>query len=353
MKKIITLIALAFTVSVSTAQTTVTKKPLANLDTLVTTTTIVTTQTVKYDTLKYKPVIVVTPYTPSGQVYYSGKNNIIVTGLIIDIKNGGSIAALFKYCNYVHFFNCIIKNSTEDGIQLSNCNNVEIDHCFITNVKAGVNAINCVSVNVHDNQFLNMNGPFPSGNFVQFDVVNGGNCRINNNRCEDIAGVAKHPQDGLSVYKSNGLQTDSIQVIGNWIRGGQVINDSGGGAAIVLGDVGGSYQVARYNVVVNGGFVGMQVQGGTHIKMDHNTIYGAVTPYSNCGLCFGNYSGKASSDINISYNKVKYFKTNGQEMDAWWDPGTAFKPAGWDTNILKASIDATILPSVIITFKQS
>jgi len=331
------------------AQTTVLKKTLPNLDTLVTTTISVTTTTVKYDTLKYKAPAPV--YAASGQVYYNGKSNITISGLIIDMKNGGTIPVLIQNCQHVKIKDCIIKNSTNDGIQLTGCTDVEITACFITNVKAGVNAIRSLTINVHDNQFLNMNGPFPSGNFVQFDQVSGGGCRINNNRCEDVAGVAKHPQDGLSLYQSNGLQSDSIQVIGNYIRGGQVQNDSGGGAAIVLGDVGGTYQVARYNVVVNGGFVGMQVQGGSHIKMDHNSIYGVPTPYSNCGLCFGNYSGKASSDINISYNKVKYFKTNGQEMDAWFDPSTAFKPAGWDTNILKANIDATILPATIITLK--
>jgi hypothetical protein len=128
-----------------------------------------------------------------------------------------------------------------------------------------------------------------------------------------------------------------------------VQNDSGGGAGIVLGDVGGSYQVARYNIIVNGGFVGAQVQGGIHIKMDHNTVYSSSTPYSNCGICYGNYSGKASSDVNMSYNKVKYYQTSGAEMDAWWDPSTAVQPTGWSTNIVKASIDASILPTTIIT----
>ena len=149
-------------------------------------------------------------------------------------------------------------NSTNDGIQLNNCTNVTIDSCFVTNVRAGVNAMQCQSIKVNHNQFLNMNGPFPSGNFVQLNNVSGSGIQVNYNRCEDIAGVAQHPQDGISIYQCDGLPGDSVQVIGNWIRGGQVQNDSGGGAGVVLGDVGGSYQVARDNIVVNGGFVGMQ-----------------------------------------------------------------------------------------------
>lgn len=348
MRKLITtlLCALIITASFAQSTSTVVRSVLPDYDTLLTRTTVTTS--VRYDTLKYvapKPV----QATTNKQIYYNGKTGVVIENQVVDIQNGGAIGILIQNCKNVVIRNCTVKNSTNDGIQLTGCTNVEIYNCLLTNVKAGVDAIKCVSVNVHDDQFLNMNGPFPSGNFVQFNNVSGPGCRINNNRCEDIAGVAKHPQDGLSVYQSNGLPGDSIQVIGNYIRGGQVQNDSGGGAAIVLGDVGGTYQVARYNLVVNGGFVGMQVQGGSHIKMDHNTIYGAATPYSNCGLCYGNYSGKTSTDITISYNKVKYFQTKGSEMDAWVDPKAGYTPIGWSTNILKANIDASILPATLIT----
>ena len=288
-------------------------------------------------------------YKASAPISLSNQSNITISG--VAITGGTSVGIRLSNCNNVHITKCKIANSTTDGIQLSNCTNVTIDSCFVTNVRAGVNAMQCTTVKVNHNQFLNMNGPFPSGNFVQLNNVNGSGIQVNYNRCEDIAGVAQHPQDGISIYQCNGLPGDSVQVIGNWIRGGQIQNDSGGGAGIVLGDVGGSYQVARNNIVVNGGFVGMQVQGGSHIKMDHNVIYGISTPYSNCGLCYGNYSGAASANIYMGYNKVKFFQKSGAEMDAWWDPSTAFQPDGWTTNTLKASIDASILPSVIITLK--
>ncbi|MDO3629091.1 right-handed parallel beta-helix repeat-containing protein [Mucilaginibacter sp. BT774] len=288
-------------------------------------------------------------YKASAPISLNGQNNITISGELIDVNHGGTIGIHLSNCNNVHITKCKIMNSTTDGIQLSNCTNVTIDSCFITNVRAGVNAMQCKTVKVNSNQFLNMNGPFPSGNFVQLNNVSGGGIQVNYNRCEDIAGVALHPQDGISIYQCDGLPGDSVQVIGNWIRGGQVQNDSGGGAGIVLGDVGGSYQVARNNIVVNGGFVGMQVQGGSHIKMDHNTIYSISTPYSNCGLCYGNYSGASSSNIYMGYNKIRFYQKSGAEMDAWWDPSTAFQPDGWTTNSLKASIDASLLPTTIIT----
>ena len=288
-------------------------------------------------------------YKASAPINLSGQSNITISGDSINVNNGGTIGIHLSNCNNVHITRCKIMNSNTDGIQLSNCTNVTIDSCFITNVRAGVNAMFSVTVKVNNNQFLNMNGPFPSGNFVQFNNVSGGGCQINYNKCEDIVGVAQHPQDGLSVYQSNGLPGDSIMVIGNYIRGGQVLHDSGGAAGIVLGDVGGTYQVARYNVLVNPGSVGAQVQGGSHIKMDHNTIYSTATSYSVGGIAYGNYSGAASTDITMSYNKIKYYQTSGAELDAWWDPSTVSQPQGWSTNILNANISSSILPSVIIT----
>jgi len=287
-------------------------------------------------------------YTTSSALSYSGKSNFTISGKSI---TGGTYCIYLNNCSNVTITDCRFANATKYEVYMTgNCKNIKMTYCYVTGGVSGVHVENSSGIKINANQFKNMNGPFPGGNFVQFVNVSGGGNQINNNKCENIAGVGK-PEDGLSVYQSNGLPGDSIQVIGNWIRGGQYYNTSGGGAAIVLGDVGGSYQVARNNIIVNGGFVGAQVQGGFHIKMDHNTIYSSATPYSNCGLCYGNYSGKSSWDVNISYNKVKYYKTNGQEMDAWWDPSTASQPTGWSTNILKANISASILPATIITMQ--
>lgn len=281
-------------------------------------------------------------YNPGRPITISNKNNVTIQGYLI---NGGLENCItLNNCTNVHITNCKLQNSKLVGILLNNCQNVLIDKCFISNVQSGVNAKNSVTVKVNHNRFLNMNGPFPAGCAVQFNNVSAPESQINYNKIINIPGEAQHPQDLISVYKSNGLPGDSIQVIGNWIRGGQVIKDSGGAAGIVLGDVGGSYQVARYNVVVNGGFVGMQVQGGTHIKMDHNTIYSSSTPYSNDGLSYGNYSGSPSTDVTISYNKIRFFNRKGEEADCWWDPKTVSKPTGWETNILGADIDERILP---------
>jgi parallel beta-helix repeat protein len=287
----------------------------------------------------------ISDYKTSAPIRYTNKSDITLENLSIDCSNQKIAGIQLHYCSNVHIKNCKIYNSLFYGIKLFNCTNVTIENCFITNVQAGVYAQQSKIIKVNNNQFLNMNGPFPSGNFIQFDNVNGGGNQMNYNKCEDIAGVAQHPQDGLPG--------DSIQVIGNWIRGGQISHDSGGATGIGLGDNGGSYQVARYNILVNPGYVGIQPQGGIHIKVDHNTIYSSRTPVSLIGLSRGNASGKPSSDVYIGYNTVNWTDYNGHSARsncAWYDPA-ADAPLGWETNKLAAPVDSSILPAKIINMK--
>lgn len=289
--------------------------------------------------------VLATTYTSSAPISYYYKSNITISGLSI---NGGTNGIALYNCNNVHITNCKVYNTSSFGIMLNNCTNITVDYCYVTNAKSGVHVYQGSTIKVNNNQFYNMNGPFPDGCFVQFAGVSGGGNQINYNKCQDDPWHA-HPQDGISLYQSNGKLGDSIQVIGNQIRGGQVQHDSGGAAGIVLGDVGGSYQVARNNILVNPGFAGMQVVGGTNIKMDHNFIYSSSTPVSTTGINNGNYSGTASYNINISYNQVRWYQTSGNEWDLWLDHVSA--PAGWSTNIQKANISATLLPTTLITMQ--
>jgi hypothetical protein len=284
-----------------------------------------------------------TTYTSHSPISYYSKSNITISGLSI---NGGTNGIALYNCSNVHITNCKVYNTSSFGIMLNNCTNVTVDWCYVTNAKSGVHVYKGSGIKVNNNQFYNMNGPFPDGCFVQFAGVTGGGNQINYNKCQDDAWHG-HPQDGISLYQSYGKLGDSIQVFGNQIKGGQVQFDSGGAAGIVLGDVGGAYQVARWNKVVNSGYVGMQVVGGNNIKMDHNLIYSSSTPVSNTGINVGNYSGQSMWNINVSHNWIRWYQRTGSEWDLWLDKVAT--PAGWSTNIPKASIGATIVSSPLIT----
>jgi hypothetical protein len=289
-------------------------------------------------------------YVSSGPI--TAKSNTTYSGLLIDLGNSSTTGINLNGVSNVHITNCKIINGAGFGINLNNCSNVTIDNTFISNIGFGIYAQNSVTVKVNGNQMLNINGINTSslGHAVQFNNVTGSGNQINNNRIENIAGVAVHPHDLINLYKSYGLPGDSIQVIGNWIRGGQMSlwpNSGSGAAGIVIGDLGGDYQVCRNNILVTPGYVGIQAQGGNHIMVDHNIVYSDPTPASLVGMSWGNYSGLSSSDVTYAYNQVKWYNYKGLEDN---------KPANTSgltsvNNTWGANISASILPLTIITMK--
>ena len=291
-----------------------------------------------------------TSYTASGPI--TAKSNTTYSGLLIDLHNASSVGFILKGVTNVHITNCKIINTASFAINIQSSSKITIDNTLMSNVGFGVYAYQSQTVKVNSNQILNVNGINTAslGHAIQFNTVTGSGNQINSNRIENIAGVAVHPHDIINLYQSNGLAGDSIQVIGNWIRGGQrnLWPTSGSGAGgIVLADLGGNYQVCRNNILVTPGYVGIQAVGGNHIKVDHNQIYSASTPASLVGMGWGNYSGKSSSDVVYAYNQVKWFNMRNLEDDAPAHPsGLTLVNNKWG-----ASISASILPSTIITMK--
>jgi parallel beta-helix repeat protein len=294
-----------------------------------------------------------TTYKASGAI--TAKSNTTYSGLVIDLGNGSSNGFTLSNVTNVHITNCKIINTKNFAMLINNSSNITIDNCLIKNVGFGIYVQgSSKTIKVNNNQIQNINGVNTStlGHAIQFNGVSGGGNQINNNRVENIAGQALHPHDQINVYKSNGLPGDSIQVIGNWVRGGQTSlwPTSGSGAAgIVVGDVGGSYQVCRNNIVVNGGRVGIQAQGGTHIKVDHNQVYGAKLPITQVGLAWGNWSGTSTSDVTYAYNKVKWYNSAGSEVDHYENNSNG--SVKLVSNTWGASISASILPATIITMQ--
>jgi parallel beta-helix repeat protein len=287
-----------------------------------------------------------TTYTSSAPVAINSKSNITISGLTINCNGGNTVGIQLQGCSNVHITNCKIYNSSTWGIRLYKCTNVTIDYCYVTNVMTGIYCQLSTLCKVNNNQLLNMNGPM--GSFIQFDNISGGGNSINYNRCEDVAGVAKHPHDGISLYQSNGIKGDSITVFGNWIRGGQIAMDGGGACGIGLGDSGGSYQVARGNILVNPGYVGIQPQGGSvlcsNIKVDHNEIYSSKTAVSLLALG----GGGLGSNVYMGYNYVNWTDSYGRQNFTWqWYSGTP--PLATTTNVATTLVNANSLPATIIT----
>jgi len=297
-----------------------------------------------------------TTYTSSGPI--TAKSYTTYSGLVINLNGSGTTGITLQNLTNVHITNCKIINTTGFAINIYNCSNVTIDNCLISNVGFGVYAQgNSKNIKVNNNQFLNINGINTSslGHAVQYNGVNGGGNQVNYNHIENIAGVAVHPHDMINLYQCNGLQGDSIQVIGNWIRGGQLTlwpNSYSGAAGIIMADVAGSYQVCRNNILVNPGYAGIQCIGtGYGIKIDHNQVFSTRTAINSNAI---NILDK--TQIEVSYNKTNWTNHNGinallsdGETQYYLGSPASPWPKNFGTNNWRSGITATILPTTIIT----
>jgi len=285
-------------------------------------------------------------YTASGAISLTNAHDITITGKGI---TGGTVPCIFlSNCYNIHITGNKLYNSSDVGIHLYMCYNITVDNNYFAKVSSGVYAEQTTAggIIVNSNQFFNMVGPFPRGQFVQFNNVSGAGNSISNNKGENILGQS-YPEDGISLYQSKGTPSSPIIVNGNWIRGG---GPSSSGGGIMLGDNGGSYETASYNILVNPGEYGMAIAGGDHNSILNNSIFGSSQSFTNVGLYVNSINGYAETNSTVSGNSVLFFNSSGYENNCWLAPNVS-KPTGWDTlNIWgAANVSSSLLPSIIIT----
>lgn len=287
-------------------------------------------------------------YINSTTIKLYGVHDITISGLAIQ---GGSVPAIeLDNCYNIHITGNKLYNSSDVGIHLYHCNKISIDNNYFTNVSTGVYVQGTVGggIAIYNNQFLNMLGPLPRGQFVQFNNVNGPNCLISGNVCENILGQS-HPEDAISLYMSNGTAASPIAVRCNRIRGGGP-SETGGG--IILGDAGGSNQLVEGNMLVNPGQYGIGVAGGTNMQILNNKIYAKQNTFTNVGICVWNQYTSTSSCamIAVSGNQINWTAAGGY-LNSGWNNGNCGAVEGWDNNSWSANLSAAILPATLITNK--
>ncbi|MGF7081528.1 PA14 domain-containing protein [Mucilaginibacter sp. UYCu711] len=284
-------------------------------------------------------------YVESVTINLNGAHDIMISGK--SISGGNSPAINLTNCYNIHITRNRLINSTDVGIHLYNCQNITIDYNYFTNVSSGVYAEQTSGggIVVNYNQFLNMKGPFPRGQFVQFNNVRGAGNFISYNKGENILGQS-FPEDAINLYQSTGTPESPIKIVGNWIRGG---GPSASGGGIMLGDNGGSYLSAKDNILVDPGEYGMAIAGGDHNELVNNKIYGRSQSFTNVGLYVNSIGGFNETNSKVTGNQINFFNASGYNNNWWLAPGVE-KPAGWDDggNLLGASLSESILPASII-----
>jgi len=286
-------------------------------------------------------------YTVSQPLFLYEKHDTTISGMSI---NGGTVPAIFlSKCYNITITGNKLGNSTDVGVHLYECYNITVTNNYITNSSTGVYAEQTTAggIVVTNNQFLNMQGPFPRGQFVQFNNVSGSNNSISNNKCQENPGQSLNSQEGINIYQSNGTSSSPILVNSNWILGGGPGSASGG---LQLGDSGGSYIYASNNIIVNPGQMGIAISGGNHISVVNNEIYAQAQYFTNVGIVvYDGISGQYPTNATVSGNLVNFTNSNNYLNNAWLAPNTT-TPIGWNTtNTWGANINSSILPASIVT----
>jgi hypothetical protein len=183
----------------------------------------------------------------------------------------------------------------------------------------------------------NPRGPIPRGQFVQFDKVYGTDNKISCNFGRNEQGQGQ-PEDAISLYKSVGMPQSPITVTGNLIIGG---GPSLSGGGIMLGDDGGSYQIAQDNVLVEPGQYGIGVASGDHMSILNNLVFSRRLPFTNVGIYAWNQYPHACHSIQIEGNKVHWISKTGR-ANPFWDGDNCGRIAGLQHNDFAAPLSPEI-----------
>ncbi|NOY17522.1 MAG: choice-of-anchor D domain-containing protein [Gammaproteobacteria bacterium] len=315
----------------------------------------------------------------SGPVVIDGQQGVVISGLrisnpdgnCIDIRGGstnivienseiGPCAGKGIYIiqsTNVDVRNNVIRDTVEEAVMSYESSSIAVDANVIENVQSGYEmwTTNGGNLSFTNNYVKNVtrdqSGNGGGGNIVQMVYARGPGIRVTNNIGINVLGES-YPEDLINVYKSSGTASDPILISGNKFLGGGP-SPSGGG--IILGDQGGSYQIAENNILVNPGQYGMQIAGGSNNTIRNNQIFSddkrdfanggiIVWRYNDIGTGTqpGNCYGHTVVSNQVTWWKGPNYKNNGSPAirNASWLPGYGsdnVEPncgtvAGWDNN---------------------
>ena len=225
-------------------------------------------------------------------------------GAGIDIKSSSHIQLRG---NSVH-------DTESNGVQTYKSTNVDIIANKFARNSSSVYALLSSSLRIKGNSFLNVLGPKPRGQFIQFNRVSGPYNEIICNIAISQMGKGS-PEDGISIYRSSGTRDSYLLISSNIINGGGPSNSGGG---IMIGDGGSTeYVSATGNILINPGQYGIAVAGGTHINVSNNTIYGRSQPFTNVGLYAWNQNPSQCNDVRMTGNKIYWLNSKNKPNPYW------------------------------------
>jgi hypothetical protein len=263
--------------------------------------------------------------------------NIIIENSEIGPCSGHGVDAEWSYG--IDIRNSYIHDTGRANIQTYEVGELNVYNNWLERGSSGVYAMLSTYVTVEHNRFLNAQGPYPRGQFVQFNAVTGTLNRINCNVGENIPGQS-NPQDAINLYKSSGDPTDPIQIVGNKIKGGGPSTSSAG---IMVGDSAGGHVLIKNNILIDPGQVGIGLSGGHHMQALNNLIYARQQPFTNVGIYvwnWDNYDPDCYSHT-VQGNRVNWTHEAGFKNPNW-DGGNCGPISDWNNNTWYSNIGPSI-----------
>lgn len=298
-----------------------------------------------------KPTMV----TASSPLVIDNKSDIVISNVQISNPNGHCIT--IRNSTNITIKDSVIGPCGESGIQISDSRAVQVVGNYIERTVKAIGAVRSTEIVIDFNYGKNNVGPFPHGQFVQFDNVYG---RGNKIRCNASDVDLFNPnttfstplirtEDQISIYMSSGLPSDNLTIEYNRLRGG----GSRSGSGIMVGDYGGSYTTVRGNRVVNPWNTGISNAGGHDNTIEYNKIYSNLPSHiANEGMYVRNFTPGASACYNINhrYNQITWppddWSTEGWTQK-YWDSNECTNIVGTQTNNLNSTLTAAIFTEPI------
>ena len=250
-------------------------------------------------------------------------------GIVID---GGATRVTVRD-SYVH-------DTVGNGVATDGVDAVTVTGTTFARNSSGGYFLVSTHVRFERNAALDVQGPGPRGQLVQFDKVTGDGNVVRCNVMENHAGKSV-PEDGINMFSSTGTAASPILVEGNRIKGG---GPSMSGGGILLGDGGGAYEISRANVLADPGQYGTAVAGGSHMVIDGNRVFARKQPFTNTGIYVWDQYASSCTDVTVKGNVVDWTNRDGAK-NPWWNGGNC--AATTETgNDWSASLDATIVDAV-------
>lgn len=283
---------------------------------------------------------------PSGQI--TASNGQTITGRAIQTTSGHCII-IPDGVHDVTVDLCDIGRAGTDyastnahGVYIGQgCYNITIRRSVIHDCSSGLYAYRSIHPIIFEyNYVYNIRGPFPRGQMVQFNGVQGGSSpsRIRYNLSDQKPGVrygVEHGtgksygggvEDHINMYDSPGLGTSTAQmteVAYNHLRGGHSSSNSGSG--MILGD--GASQSGRqwshHNTIVNVRNVGIGIAGGVNCLVEDNRIYmDGIDLYTNIAMYVINYSSNACNTHTFRNNRSYCINSGGGFQNNYYNSGS-------------------------------